>query len=151
MHNHRVVWASPWLCNIQHAMGETWSTQVWNMHGMITLVNQVCIATCRLDMQVQLTCHLEDAVVFSNIMQKVLGMRVVSIIQLLEIFRGRRKLLQSNLSFRTADRWRFTRKPYCAGSANVSHLTQARFCLKWLRVILLCRIRTCSHLFFSVQ
>ena len=105
------------------------------MHGMITLVNQVCIATCRLDMQVQLTCHLEDAVVFSNIMQKVLGMRVVSIIQLLEIFRGRRKLLQSNLSIRRADRWKLARKPYCAcaASANVSHLTQVRFCLKRLR------------------
>ena len=52
------------------------------MDGMITLVNQVCIATCRLDMQFQLTCHLEDAVVFSNILQKVLGVRVVSTIQL---------------------------------------------------------------------
>ena len=57
---------------------------------MITLVNQVCITTCRLDMQVQLTCHLEDAVVCANTLQKVLGVRVVSIIQLLEIFRGRR-------------------------------------------------------------
>ena len=81
-------------------------------------------------MQVQLTCHLEDAVVFSNILQKVLGVRMVSIIQLPEIFRGKRKLLQSNLSIRTADRWRFARKPYCAASANVSHLTQTRFCLK---------------------
>lgn len=43
---------------------------------------------------------------------------------------GEKELLQLKLSSRTADRWRFTRKPYCAGSANVSHLTQARFCLK---------------------
>ena len=36
-------------------------------HDMITLVNRVCIATCRLGVQVELTCHLEDVVVFSNI------------------------------------------------------------------------------------
>ena len=35
-------------------------------YGMITLVNRACIATCILDMQVQLTCHLEDAVVFCS-------------------------------------------------------------------------------------
>ena len=99
-------------------------------YDMITLVNRVCIATCRLDVQVELTCHLEDVVVFSNILQKVLGVRVVFIIQLPERFRGRRKLLQSKLSIRTADRWRFTRKSYCAASSNMSHLTQAHFCLK---------------------
>ena len=73
---------------------------------------------------------------------------MVSIIQLPEIFRGKRKLLQSNLSIRTADRWRFARKPYCAASANVSHPDTL---LSEMTAGHTLRRRMCSHLFFSVQ
>ena len=55
--------------------------------------------------------HLECKVILENIFQKVLGVRMVSIIQLLEVFQRRMKLLQPNLSNSTADRCRLTRKP----------------------------------------
>ena len=60
---------------------------------------------------------------------------------------GEKELLQLHLSSRTADIWRFARKPYCAASTNVSHLAQAHFCLKCLWIIVQKRWMYSHHFF----
>ena len=78
---------------------------------------------------------MEQTFILSNIFKKMLGMRMVSIIQPFEVFRRMRKLLQTNLPISTANGCRISRKPECAASTDM-YFPQASFCLKRLWIIL---------------